>query len=92
MLKILTMLLAFTLDAAAVYAGTRAILLVQERRPIGVANWGLMVNLCAGTTLLLAVFGDTTPVFLSGCAGAWVGDWYAVHEQIRREKGTRLDT
>lgn len=87
-----TMLAAFGLDCAAVYAGTRAILALHERRPTKVANWGLMVNLCAGTTLLLSVFGDTTPVFLSGCAGAWLGDWYATHEQLRRERGTRLDT
>ena len=86
---LLTCLTAFALDFVATAAGVKALLALNKLRPLPVANWSLLMNLCGGTVLILSVFSTmTAPVFLSGCAGCWVADYTITWHQRRRERDT----
>ena len=89
---LITMLITFLLDFGATYAGTRAIIEINKKRPVHTAHWGLMVNLFGGTALLLVVWQQNIPAFLSGCAGAWVADYLAVRREAHAEKSGHTST
>lgn len=77
--------LPFLLDGIAVWAGTKAVIAVEKRKPLTSANWGALANACVGTVLFIFVFGDTLPAFFCGMAGAYVADIFAIKDTQRRE-------